>query len=65
MRWGDTFGVFRNGVVMHGIAARYALRQASSQRAQEHGSTMGAYSDFAWSLVAMLKEENARAKYKL
>ncbi len=65
MRWGDTFGVFRNGVVMHGVAARYALRQASSQRAQEHGSMMGAYSDFAWSLVAMLKEKNARAQYKL
>lgn len=65
MRWGDSFGVFRNGVIMHGIAARYALRQASSQRAQEHGGMMGAYSDFAWSLVALLKEKNARARFKL
>lgn len=64
-RWSDSFVVFRNGVVMQGIAARYALRQASSEKAREHGGTMGPYGDFAWSLVAMLKEKDARAKAKL
>lgn len=64
-RWGDSFVVFRNGVVMQGIAARYALRQASSEKAKEHGRTMGPYGDFAWSLVAMLKERGARAEAKL
>lgn len=57
--------VFRNGVIMQGIAARFALRQASSEKAHEHGKTMGPYGDFAWSLVAMLKEKDARAKAKL
>lgn len=64
-RWGDSFGVFRNGVVMQGIAARHALKQASSEKAIEHGEKMGPYGDFAWSLVAILKEKDARAKAKL
>ena len=57
--------MFRNGVVMQGIAARHALKQASSEKAIEHGEKMGPYGDFAWSLVAILKEKDARAKAKL
>ncbi|KAL8876140.1 MAG: hypothetical protein Q9198_005610, partial [Flavoplaca austrocitrina] len=46
--WGDAFGVFRNSVIMQGIAARYALRQASSARAKEYALQMKPFGEFAW-----------------
>lgn len=52
MRWAAAFGVFRNGVILQGIAARYALRQASSEKANEYGGKIGAMGDLAWSLLA-------------
>ena len=51
MAWGDAFGVFRNSVIMQGIAARYALRQASSAKAHEYALQMGPFGEFAWWLV--------------
>ena len=56
-RWGSAFGVFRNSVIMQGIAARYALRQASSARAREHGEKMGPFGEFAWALAEKAKTE--------
>lgn len=52
MRWAAAFGVLRNGVVVQGIAARYALRQASSEKANEYGGKIGVFGDLAWGLVA-------------
>ncbi|MCJ1283733.1 hypothetical protein MMC26_003064 [Xylographa opegraphella] len=53
--WGDAFGVFRNSVIMQGIAARYALRQASSAQAQEIGALMRPFGEAAWALVDICK----------
>ena len=53
--WGDAFGCFRNSVIMQGIAARYAVRQASSAKAKEHGMEMGPFGEFAWRLVGACK----------
>lgn len=64
-RWGDSFGVFRNGVIMQGIAARYALRQATSEKAEEYGGKRGAYGDFAWGLVATLDVKDVKTNAKL
>lgn len=36
INWGDAFFVFRSSVIVQGIAARHALRQASSARAGEY-----------------------------
>lgn len=58
MGWGDTFACFRNGVIMQGIAARYALRQASSEKAKEIGDLMGEYGDFTWALIQQWREKN-------
>ncbi|MCJ1350395.1 MAG: hypothetical protein MMC33_000376 [Icmadophila ericetorum] len=55
--WGDAFGMFRNMVIMQGIAARYALRTASSARAKAVGESHGSFADFTWSLVEKLKGE--------
>ena len=63
--WGDAFATFRNGVIMQGIAARYALRQASSEKAKEIGDLMGPYGDFAWGLIEEWKSKQARVKANL
>ena len=55
--WGDAFGVFRNSIIMQGIAARYALRQATSEKAKENGMLMGPFGEFVWGLVARLKDK--------
>ena len=62
--WGDAFGTFRNSVIMQGIAARYALRQASSAKAREYAVQMNPFGEFAWALVAGLKSRKAKAKAK-
>ena len=60
--WGAAFGVFRNSVIMQGIAARYALRQASSAKAKEHGEKMDPFGEFAWGLVEGAREERVRKR---
>lgn len=63
--WGEAFGVFRNSVIMQGIAARYAMRQASSARAEEYAVQMKPFGEFAWSLVSRLKQQREKRKSKL
>lgn len=58
--WGDIFASFRNGVIMQGIAARYARRQASSAQAKEIGGLMGPYGEFSWGLMERWKRERVR-----
>jgi hypothetical protein len=36
---------------MQGIAARYALRQASSAQAKDYGKMMKPFAEIAWDLV--------------
>lgn len=60
--WGIAFGGFRGSVIMQGIAARYALRQASSASAMEYGSQMVPYGKWAWSCVEKLKESSGKAR---
>lgn len=62
MRWAVSFGVLRNGVIVQGIAARYALRQASSEKANEYGGKIGAFGDLAWGLVSTKLSVQEHAK---
>lgn len=55
--WGDAFAGLRNSIIMQGIAARFALRQASSERAHEYAASMGPYSHYSWSLCQKAKEK--------
>ena len=64
-QWGDSFGVFRNSVIMQGIAARHAIRQASSKKAQEYAAQMGPFGEFAWELVQRLQEGKVCKRAKL
>lgn len=55
--WGEAFNVFRGAIIMQGIAARYAVRQVSSERASEYGTAMSPFAEVAWSLVEEAKEK--------
>ena len=60
--WGDAFGIFRGSIIMQGIAARYALRQASSARAKEYVVQMAPFAEVAWGLVEKMLDGDGRAK---
>jgi hypothetical protein len=49
--------LFRDCVIFQGIAARYAARQASSERAKTYGAEMGPFADMAWKMVEETKEK--------
>ncbi|KIW07574.1 uncharacterized protein PV09_01529 [Verruconis gallopava] len=51
IKWADAFGVYRACIIMQGIAARYAARQASSARASEYGAQMKPFAEVAWLLI--------------
>jgi aminoglycoside phosphotransferase (APT) family kinase protein len=55
--WGNAFGGFRGAVIMQGIAARYALRQASGKTAKEYAAQMKPYGEWAWGMVENLKKQ--------
>ncbi|KAF3358246.1 hypothetical protein VdG1_03023 [Verticillium dahliae VDG1] len=61
--WGMAFNVFRLSAVCQGIAARYARRQASSEKAKQYSETRAPLAEFAWELVeTSRKGEGAVAK---
>lgn len=62
MTWGDAFGFYRGCVIMQGIAARYAMRVASSARAQEYGAQTGPYAEVTWTLIQKWKKEHSKSK---
>ncbi|PNP77508.1 hypothetical protein FNYG_09384 [Fusarium nygamai] len=49
--WGMSFSIWKLAGVCQGIAARYALRQASSEKAKHHAVTRGSLAKFAWALA--------------
>lgn len=63
LTWGDAFNVFKGSIIMQGIAARHAVRQASSERASEYAVMMKPFGMVAWSLVeAAMKQSNEKAR---
>ena len=61
LTWAEAFGIYRGAVIMQGIGARYAQRQASSQKAMDYGSAMGPQGEMAWDFVQEVKRKNAEA----
>jgi aminoglycoside phosphotransferase (APT) family kinase protein len=55
--WGDAFGLYRGAVICQGIAARYAVRQASSANAKDYGIQMKPLGDMAWQAVQSYKRQ--------
>ena len=60
--WGNAFGGLRGAVIMQGIAARYALRQASGKTAKEYAAQMAPYGEWAWEMVENLKKQKEGEK---
>jgi aminoglycoside phosphotransferase (APT) family kinase protein len=66
INWGSAFGVFRNSVIMQGIAARVALRQASSAKAKDHADKVVPFGNYLWQLVQEVElERKSRKESKL
>lgn len=68
LTWGDAFGLYRGAIICQGIAARYAVRQASSEKARDYGVMMGPYGEEAWESVKRFQkqvEEEKGGKSKL
>jgi len=66
--WGDAFNIYRGSVIMQGIAARYARRQASSEKAGDYAAQMKPFGELGWDLVQDCKkqiESSAAGKAKL
>lgn len=65
LTWGTAFGGFRGAVIMQGIYARYAQRQASSASAMDYGSQMVPMGNWTWSQIETLKAGLNRNRSKL
>ncbi|SPN97033.1 probable Phosphotransferase enzyme family domain protein [Cephalotrichum gorgonifer] len=59
--WGAAFNLFRLAAVCQGIAARHAVRQASSEKAAVHAAERGPLAELAWAMVVE-KERSNKAK---
>jgi aminoglycoside phosphotransferase (APT) family kinase protein len=64
LTWGTAFSMFRQSCIMQGIAARVAMKQASSTQAHLYANSFKPFGEFAWSLVLSAKEAE-RGKSKL
>ena len=56
--WAEAFGIYRGAIIMQGIKARYAQRQASSEKAMEYGKLMGPQAEMAWLFVREVMRRN-------
>ena len=59
--WGAAFNLFRLAAVCQGIAARHAVRQASSAKAAVHAAERGPLAEVAWAMV-LQKEGSHKAR---
>jgi aminoglycoside phosphotransferase (APT) family kinase protein len=64
--WGEAFSIYKGCIIMQGIAARYAMRVASSANAKTYAVLMKPYAEIGWMMIESLIEEqeekDAKAK---
>ena len=60
--WGDAFFAFRGSVIMQGIAARFAGRQASSARAEDYAKRAKPAALSAWERVQQIQKLPQKGK---
>ncbi len=48
LAWGTAFSIFRQSVIMQGIAARVAQRQANSAQAKAYADSFMQFGEFSW-----------------
>lgn len=64
LKWGVAFGFFRATCIYQGIAARWAVRQASSEKARENAEARHPMAALAWATVQEARD-GSRDKAKL
>jgi len=64
LTWGIAFGFFRATCIYQGIAARWAVRQASSAKARDHAQARHPMAQLAWDHVQRAQQQ-AKDKPKL
>lgn len=62
LAWATSFALFRDSIIFQGIAARYALRQASSEKAMQYGKEMKPFAEIAWKMVNEAKTEQRQSR---
>jgi aminoglycoside phosphotransferase (APT) family kinase protein len=63
LAWATSFALFRDSIIFQGIAARYAVRQASSEKAMAYGRERGPFAEMSWEMVRKVKEaDSGRSK---
>lgn len=60
IQFGKAFGFFRATCIFQGIAARYAVRQASSAQAKTNGAQMHPLGQYTWSTIQEAKKQSKR-----
>ena len=63
--WGAAFNLFRLAAVLQGIAARQAVRQASSAQAAVHAAARGPLAELAWRMIEDREKEGRGNKARL
>ncbi|KAI5466264.1 kinase-like domain-containing protein [Mariannaea sp. PMI_226] len=63
--WGIAFSIWKLAGVCQGIAARYAQRQASSEKAKQHAVRRGPMAELAWELAKEAGAEEASSKLRI
>lgn len=53
--WAGAFAIFKCALITQGIAARYALRQTNSAKAEGYADQMVPYSEIAYRMVQELR----------
>jgi aminoglycoside phosphotransferase (APT) family kinase protein len=64
LTWGVAFGFFRTTCIFQGIAARWAVRQASSAKAKDHAQQRHPMGRLAWKHVQRARDQ-AKSKARL
>ena len=56
LKWGIAFGFFRATCIYQGIAARWAVRQASSEKAKDNAAARHPMGELAWEHLLKAKD---------
>jgi aminoglycoside phosphotransferase (APT) family kinase protein len=60
--WGEAFSMYKGCIIMQGIAARYAMRVASSAKAKDYAIMMKPYAEVGWLMIEQLIEDRQEAE---
>ncbi|KAK3703710.1 hypothetical protein LTR37_014288 [Vermiconidia calcicola] len=57
LTWAVSFALFRDSIIFQGIAARYAVRQASNEKAKQYGAERKPFAEMGFKMVQEAKKQ--------